>query len=278
MQKQLFITFEGIDGSGKTTQAKLLHEYFIKCGRESIITKEFNNDWISSLISLIKTTEILSIEAEKMNEIGLVNLIMAVRQNHLEKVILPNLIRNKVVICDRFIDSTAVYQSKILTMEEIFEYQKEFFMPHITFLIDVDVDRANKNLNIRNKIQSFANSSVSMGNHSLHNEQLNNVPLDSDLSPKTLSKEILSSGNNLPQSNEKLLHLNEKFVQSKDCFAKDCFAKDWFDSQKNSYKENLIKKYRLLSESFSSRIVRIDGNCDIIMIHQQIIKNLEQKF
>jgi dTMP kinase len=144
--KAKFITFEGCEGSGKSTQSKMLHEFLESKGLRAILTREIGG----------------TIEAEKIRNILLhsnllptseLMLVMAARFEHLHKLIIPALGNGTWVICDRFIDSTAAYQGQHddIGIEKIYELHKSIIskiMPDITFFIDVDskigLERAKK--------------------------------------------------------------------------------------------------------------------------------------
>ena len=102
----LFISFEGIDGSGKSTQAKLLADHLRAQGREVILTREPGGspgaEEIRALV-LQGAPDRWSAETELL-------LFTAARRDHLERTIRPALAAGKVVICDRFADSTRMYQ------------------------------------------------------------------------------------------------------------------------------------------------------------------------
>ena len=104
--KGLFITFEGIDGCGKSTQIDLLAKYFTKLKKPIIKTEEPGGTAGANEIRKILLRENnfqWSVETEAL-------LFMAARNDHVEKVIKPSIKDNKIVICDRFMDSTLVYQ------------------------------------------------------------------------------------------------------------------------------------------------------------------------
>lgn len=125
-----FITFEGGEGSGKTTQSKLLYDHLINNGTRCLWTREIGGTHSAELIreillreELLSTTEVL--------------LVMAARFEHVEKVIKPALEAGTTVICDRFLDSTMSYQGADLALklhQEIFGS----FMPEVTFFIDLE--------------------------------------------------------------------------------------------------------------------------------------------
>lgn len=106
MKKGIFITVEGTDGSGKTTQIKLIEKYLVEQGREVVLLREPGGTKISERIRPI----ILDPDSTEMGNITEMLLYAAARAQLVEEVIRPSLADNKVVICDRFIDSTYAYQ------------------------------------------------------------------------------------------------------------------------------------------------------------------------
>ncbi len=106
MRRGLFITFEGGEGGGKSTQAKLLAERLRETGREVLTTREPGGTEVAERIRALLVTgapEALSSTAEAL-------LNYAARDDHLRRVIRPALKRGEVVISDRFMDSTRAYQ------------------------------------------------------------------------------------------------------------------------------------------------------------------------
>ena len=111
-----FITFEGGEGSGKSTQSKMLHQYLLSKNIKAIHTREVGGTVEAEKIrDLLVYSELLPI-SELM-------LVMAARYEHINKVIIPALLEGSWVICDRFVDSTACYQSgdSGLSMDDIYE-------------------------------------------------------------------------------------------------------------------------------------------------------------
>ena len=138
-----FITFEGIEGSGKSTQAKKLHEYFIAQNIASILTREPGGTPASESIRAILIDEKIA-KLEAKTELF---LNFAARLEHVEKLIKPQLQQNKIVISDRFFDSTYAYQGSAFGLDEdLIDAVKKMaiqdFVPDITFLIDVPVKTA----------------------------------------------------------------------------------------------------------------------------------------
>jgi len=101
-----FITFEGIDGSGKSTQARRLAEYLRALGRKVVLTREpGGSDGAEEIRRLV-----LEGDPDRWSAETEILLFTAARRDHLEKTIEPALAAGQVVICDRFADSTRVYQ------------------------------------------------------------------------------------------------------------------------------------------------------------------------
>ncbi len=106
MNKGLFIVLEGPDGSGKTTQIELLKEYLQRLGKECIITREPGGTRIGESIRNV----ILNPEYDEMSDVTEMLLYAASRAQLVHDVIGPAIDSGKVVISDRFVDSSAVYQ------------------------------------------------------------------------------------------------------------------------------------------------------------------------
>lgn len=138
-----FITFEGIEGSGKSTQSKKLHEFFLSQKIDSVLTREPGGTLASERIREILIDEKIP-KLEAKTELF---LNFAARLEHVEKLIKPALQQNKFVISDRFFDSTYAYQGNAFGLDyELIDTVKEMtigdFAPSLTFLIDVPVEAA----------------------------------------------------------------------------------------------------------------------------------------
>ena len=103
----MFISFEGIEGSGKSTLLENLKKYYLKKKLEVIFTKEPGGTEVGKDIRgiLLNPESSFSSEAELL-------LLMADRIEHVTTIINPNLKKNKIIFCDRYIDSTIAYQGK----------------------------------------------------------------------------------------------------------------------------------------------------------------------
>lgn len=182
-KQPLFITFEGGEGSGKSTQSKLLYEFLLSQNIDAIHTREVGG------------TE----EAEKIRDLLVFSdvhpmtqllLVMAARYEHINKVILPALNEGKWVICDRFVDSSACYQAgeSGLTIDEVYEMHSKIMhisyendaenlahrdvdiniydrneqgiMPNLTFFMDIMPDIALKRALSRGDANNFDRKSI----------------------------------------------------------------------------------------------------------------------
>lgn len=134
----MFITFEGIDGSGKTTQIRLLEDYFTKIGVSFLSIREPGGHPVSESIR-----EILLDNHNRLNEISELLLFEAARSELCDKLILPALNSGKVVICDRFYDSTTAYQGygRMMNLQQV-EFCNHFatkgLKPDITFYLEIE--------------------------------------------------------------------------------------------------------------------------------------------
>ena len=145
--KGKFITFEGAEGAGKSTQSKLLVEYLNSKGIEAVWTREPGG---SEGAEEIRKTLIKG----KWDGITELLLMYAARRDHTEKKIKPLLKEGKVVISDRYFDSTVAYQgfghkldlNKISTIQKIVLND---FKPHLTIIMDIDLKKGQNRAHIR---------------------------------------------------------------------------------------------------------------------------------
>ena len=138
MIKPRFISFEGGEGSGKSTQIKLLAKRLAKYG-EVITTREPGGTIEAEIIRN------LLVRGKKNKWSGVVEtlLLYAARKDHIDKVIVPNLNKNKWVLCDRFKESTIVYQGygknvDIKLIKKLDKLITDNLTPSLTFILDID--------------------------------------------------------------------------------------------------------------------------------------------
>lgn len=133
-----FITFEGSEGSGKTTIIKLINSYLIKTGRETMLTREPGGTGVKfseDVRDLIMNSNDIHVMTELL-------LFEASRKEHIDKVIEPFAKMGKIVICDRYMDSSTVYQGIVQKLgkekvQKLNEITVGEWTPGITFILDV---------------------------------------------------------------------------------------------------------------------------------------------
>ena len=136
--KGYFITFEGGEGSGKSTQLSLLKDYLDKSGRRYIYTREPGGTEIAEEIREI----LLSMHGEKMCDECEALLFAAARVQHIKNRILPAINDGNIVVCDRYVDSSMAYQGYARGLGEDLIEKVNFYaykncMPDVTFFLDV---------------------------------------------------------------------------------------------------------------------------------------------
>ncbi len=140
----MFITFEGVDGSGKTTQVELLYEYLVNKGYKAIKTREPGGTAFGE--ALRKSLLQPDMHVFPLSELF---VIMAMRAQHVEEVINPALQDGRIVICDRFIDATYAYQGYGRDMDQgivlsLNTLATKGIMPNLTILLDCNVEEGIK--------------------------------------------------------------------------------------------------------------------------------------
>lgn len=138
--KGIFISFEGIEGTGKSTQAGLLANYLKKKGHRVVQTMEPGGTGISLKIREL----LLSMESRGMDPLAELLLYNAARVQHIKEIIGPALQRGDIVITDRFSDSTVAYQGyarglDLQLIESLDMIATKKLRPDITILLDIDV-------------------------------------------------------------------------------------------------------------------------------------------
>lgn len=150
MEKGIFITLEGPDGCGKSTIADLLEEELVKLGKEVVHTREPGGIDIAEQIRSV----ILDPKNTKMDARTEALLYAASRRQHLVEKVIPALNDGKVIICERFLDSSIAYQGygREIGAEEIIkinEFAIEGFMPAMTLFLDIDEEEGLKRIENR---------------------------------------------------------------------------------------------------------------------------------
>lgn len=147
----IFISFEGSEGCGKTTQIQLLAERLRASGREVVLTREPGGtpigEQIRHLLQYAKESHAMTSEAELL-------LFTASRAQLVRELILPALSRGAIVISDRFLDSTTVYQGvarriSAETVAQINAFAVGECLPHLTLLFDLNREESRARLALR---------------------------------------------------------------------------------------------------------------------------------
>jgi len=146
-KKGLFITFEGLDGSGKTTQMEILSDYLKNRRFDVVTTMEPGGTKIGQKIRKI----LLDKKNHDISPLAETLLFLASRAELVSEVIVPALREGKIVLCDRFFDSTVVYQgiARGLGEKEILKmnlWATGGVVPDITFLLSVKVSKGKKRM------------------------------------------------------------------------------------------------------------------------------------
>lgn len=140
----MFITFEGIDGSGKSTQAKALVSALQALGKACIWTREPGGSEGAEAIRKL----LVEGDPDRWSAETEILLFNAARRDHLEKTIQPALLRGAIVVCDRFVDSTRVYQgvarSGLRHLVDLLHEKMIGREADLTFIIDIDPETALK--------------------------------------------------------------------------------------------------------------------------------------
>ena len=153
-----FITVEGIDRCGKTTQAEFIVDGLVDAGLSAKLVREPGGDPISESIRklLLHAEESMSDRAEAL-------LMIASRAQLTDKVILPQIINGSWVVADRYADSTLAYQGggrglSVQSLDSINQFGTYTLKPDLTFFIDISIDVANSRMRVeRDRIEKEGN-------------------------------------------------------------------------------------------------------------------------
>ena len=156
----VFITFEGPDGSGKTTQIKLLAEYLNANDYPVVMTREPGGTRISEDIRTI----ILDPDNKEMDDMTEALLYAAARAQHVAQLIKPSVEEGKIVLSDRFMDSSIAYQGYGRELGDkiriINEYAVAGMHPDLTFFLDLSAEAGISRANKRQKLDRLEQESI----------------------------------------------------------------------------------------------------------------------
>ena len=164
-KRSFFIAFEGIEGSGKSYLSRKLYKFIKKKKLPVILTREPGGTLIAEKIrEVILNDYFRSNTKEKFNKYTDTLLYLAARNEHVENKIKPAILKKKVIICDRFIDSTLAYQvyGKGVSKKFVDLIHKHILgniKPDLTFVLRVKISKALNRLNKRKKKNRYDNFS-----------------------------------------------------------------------------------------------------------------------
>ncbi|MFN8578096.1 MAG: dTMP kinase [Candidatus Sericytochromatia bacterium] len=198
----MFITFEGVEGAGKSTQLNNLQEYLNKKGLKTIITRQPGGSELGKQIRNLILNPNLN---DKPSDLSEMFLYLADRAHHIEKVILPALNQGIIVICDRYIDSHIAYQGyargfDIDKLKYLNAIASKNLIPNITFLFDLDPViglnrvRFGRNQDVLDRIESERiefHQKVREGFLEIAKENNRFKILDASLSQEEIKKQII---------------------------------------------------------------------------------------
>jgi dTMP kinase len=148
-----FITLEGVDGAGKTTHIEFIKNYLSDLNINYVMTREPGGTALGEKLRDILLHDEMNPQTETM-------LMFAARNEHIDKVIRPNLMKGAVVISDRFTDATYAYQAggkgvKDEKIDILKKWVQEDLRPDLTFLFDLSVEVSIERLNKTRKLDKF---------------------------------------------------------------------------------------------------------------------------
>ncbi len=202
-KKPFFIVFEGVEGCGKSFQSNKLFNNLKKKNFSTILTREPGGTETAELIrNLILKDYFKKLKKDKFDKYTDTLLYLAARNEHVQNKIIPSLKKKKVVICDRFIDSTIAYQvyGKKVNFNFINNIHKIILgklKPNLTFVLKVSPKVSKKRLKKRkskNRYDNFPQSfydNVQKSFLKISKNKKNYVVLDSSLNDNSLEREIL---------------------------------------------------------------------------------------
>ena len=156
-KKSFFVTFEGIEGSGKSYQSKILYKNLIKKKFSVLLTREPGGTKSAEKIrELILKDYFFSDTKEQFDKYTDTLLYLAARNEHVKNKIKPAILKKKIVIWDRLIDSTYAYKVygkkvKKSLIDSVHKHILDNIVPDLTFVLKVDISKALQRLNKRKK-------------------------------------------------------------------------------------------------------------------------------
>ena len=196
-KKGLFISFEGPEASGKSSQILLLKKYFQKNKIPFIITREPGGTFFSE-----KLRNIILNNKSNISNLEEILLLMAARYNHINNIILPNIKKGKIVISDRFADSTFVYQGFVngFGVNRVKKLHSDIlnnYYPDYTFIFNLSINEIIKRLKKRKIKNKYDRTSLNfhkkvIAGYKKISVSKRYINIDASLSKEIIHKNILN--------------------------------------------------------------------------------------
>ncbi len=200
IKKGIFISFEGPEASGKSSQIILLKKYFKKNNIPFYVTREPGGTKIAE-----KLRKIILSNKSNINNIEEILLLMAARSNHINNVIIPNLDKGKIVISDRYADSTFVYQGfvnkfGIAKIKRLHSDILNNFNPNFTFIFNLKVNEIIKRLKKRKNKNKYDKNNINfhkkvIEGYKIISKSKRYINVNASLSKEMIHKKIIKSLN-----------------------------------------------------------------------------------
>lgn len=211
--KGLFISFEGNDGSGKSSVIKAVYQKLIDEGFEVVLTREPGGSKISEKVRDV----ILDVDNTGMDDWTEAILYAASRREHIQKTIVPSIRDGKIVLCDRFLDSSLAYQGYarklgIEKVKELNQFATNGLVPNLTLLVcvrpEIGLDRIRKNERNMDRLENETidfHKSVYDGYQILYKQNPNRIKLvNGENSPEKVAADAIEIVlNYIREANEK---------------------------------------------------------------------------
>ena len=201
--KGLFITFEGGEGVGKTTQINLLKSYLLNINYKVVCSREPGGTVEGEQVRKL----LVSGSSKTWDPMSEALMFNASRRQHINKIILPSLDKGNIILCDRFFDSTIVYQGYAGSIEQsiLKDLHKKFcynLYPDLTFFLNLDASLGLKRTRKRsdykeeNRFENFGldyHNKISKGfNNLANNNKERIITIDASQSIEQISKNIIN--------------------------------------------------------------------------------------
>lgn len=161
MRRGKFITIEGTEGVGKSTNLAFVHQWLVAQGLEVVVTREPGGTPLAEEIRSL----LLAKRAEPVDETAELLLVFAARAQHLQAVIKPALARGAWVLCDRFTDATYAYQGggrglSLDTIAQLEQLVQGDLRPNLTLILDIDVALGLERASARGELDRFESETL----------------------------------------------------------------------------------------------------------------------